>query len=687
MPLVLGPSVTGPEGLIIDPTSEDATNAQLNINDGASYVLLAHDYPEPDLDPIYASSADTEGDIPISVRPKNRVLSITVNIYGSTALDLDQKIGVLSQKVGKLNREGGTLKRTTPSGLVIVFDVLPESSMPSVTFDKTYQSRQKTTVSLRFTCKPYGRGPESSGQAFGPSTGDVSVVLSGITGDAPALARAVLTEGSSHDQWHCHWGVRSRYYDATASAALGFEAESCTLLGGATVVTVTGSSGGGTNNAVRQQTLLTDWLAMLSFQATGGGAYKSHVGDYEVFARLYRPSTNTGSVSVALEWAEGDFSKVTRNDAVTFAADERENDFTIARLGQVHLSKAKLGTQRWDGRIIALSTVTGDAVFADRVWLRPISEGAGEVTVSTLSPAPTSLLARDEFTAITAGTVLHARPAPLGGNWATSGSATDFTAADAPTASDETMARTTISDVSRRDAILGSTNYTDTEVQVDVKIPSGGFITSGGVRARYTDASHYVYFDISNGVPQVGQVNGFGTILVSKGPLTAAAATAWLTLRLIVYASGTGYAAVIARDTGATLWQTTFSSPDMAPAAALASGKPGFSDLNSSATAASRYYDNFRHYVPTPPEAALFSGRQAQIRYDGYIRQDSGGTVWGEKTVDGDYLLLPCAGREGRSTELQLRVSRNDPATGTDPALDSVSGTVYYTPRYRNVPT
>jgi hypothetical protein len=126
MPIVLSPTAAGAEGLIIDPTTEDATNVQLNINDGAAYVLLAHDYPEPDLDPIYASSADTEGDIPISVRPKNRVLSVTVNIYGSSALDLDQKIGVLSQKVGKLNREGGTFKRTTPSGLVIVFDVLPE---------------------------------------------------------------------------------------------------------------------------------------------------------------------------------------------------------------------------------------------------------------------------------------------------------------------------------------------------------------------------------------------------------------------------------------------------------------------------------------------------------------------------------------------------------------------------------
>jgi hypothetical protein len=160
------------------------------------------------------------------VRPKNRVVSITVNIYGSSALDLDQKIGVLSQKVGKLNREGGTFKRTTPSGLVIVFDVLPESSMPSVTFDKTYQSRQKTTVSLRFTCKPYGRGPESAGHC-------VRAVDRRLLG-RPLRdhgRRAGARAGSRHrgivegPVAYAHWGVRSRYYDATASAALGFEAE------------------------------------------------------------------------------------------------------------------------------------------------------------------------------------------------------------------------------------------------------------------------------------------------------------------------------------------------------------------------------------------------------------------------------------------------------------------------------
>jgi hypothetical protein len=684
MPIVLGPSVAAAEGLIIDPTSEDATNAQLNINDGASYVLLAHDYPEPDLDPIYASSADTEGDIPISVRPKNRVVSITVNIYGNSALDLDQKIGVLSQKVGKLNREGGTFKRTTPSGLVVVYDVLPESSMPSVTFDKTYQSRQKTTVSLRFTCKPYGRGPESAGQAFGASTGDVSVVLSGITGDVPALGRALITEGSSKNQGHCHWGVRSRYYDATASAALGFEAESCTLLGGSTVVTLTGASGGGTNNAVRQQTPLVDiWLAMLSFQASGG-AYKSHVGDYEVFARLYRPSTNTGTVSVALEWAEGDFSKVTRNDVVTFAADEREDDFTITRLGQVHLSKAKLGTQRWDGRIIAKSTVIADVVYADRVWLRPISESAGEVTVSPVSSTPSSVLARDEFTATTAGVALDTRTAPQGGTWATSGTGTgDFLFADAP-GIDETVSRATTSDTgSGRFAILGTTAYTDMQVGARIRFTSTAIGPTMAILARYVDSSNYIKLELvlSSSLFRIMTLVGgvAGTYSTTAPSLSV---DTYYRVSLAVYTSGVMIATLFS-DSGSTLASVTASGV----AVALASGKPGLLDKNGGVNACTRYYDNVSVTAPTSPDAALFSGQQAQIRHDGFIRQDATAATWGEETVDGDYLLLPCAGREGRSTELQLRVCRNDPDTSTDPALDSVSGTVYYTPRYRNVPT
>jgi hypothetical protein len=690
MPIVLSPSVAAAEGLIVDPTSEDATNAQLDINDGSGYVLLAHDYPEPDLDPIYASSADTEGDIPISVRPKNRVVSVTVNIYGSSALDLDQKIGVLSQKVGKLNREGGTFKRTTPSGLVIVFDVLPESSMPSVTFDKTYQSRQKTTVSLRFTCQPYGRGPESAGTAFGPLTGDFSVVLAGITGDVPALGRVAVTEGSSKDQWHAHWGVRSRYYDATATAALGFEAESCTLLGGATVVTLAGSSGGGTNNAVEQGTLTLDWQAMLSFQATGGGAYKSHIGDYEVMTRLHRPTSNTGAVSVALEWAEGDFTKVTRNDALVYAADEREGDFTIARLGQVHLSKAKKGTQRWDGRIIAKSTVLGDDLRVDRIWLRPISEGAGEVTTVTQVQTPTAFSARDEFDQ-TAG-ALGGKTAAVGGVYTARGTlgASDLTV----DATNHYVTRTALSDgIFLGRGVTLPVTMTDTIASLD---------TAAGVATFSFDSYHMLmarYVDEANFLGVTAAFSYTGGFLLSLDLFTTAgghvilgtaqqswAPGAWITLRLRVDSGGQVNVWWGPQGGRLTLAMTANHSA-LATGGVLASGLPGFRDARiDPAVARTRYYDNL-WAASFVRDAVLFSGRQAEIRSDGYTRQDSTGTVWGEKTVDGDYLLLPCAGREGRSTELQLRVCRNDPDTMTDPALDSVSGTVYYTPRYRNVPT
>jgi hypothetical protein len=64
------------------------------------------------------------------------------------------------------------------------------------------------------------------------------------------------------------------------------------------------------------------------------------------------------------------------------------------------------------------------------------------------------------------------------------------------------------------------------------------------------------------------------------------------------------------------------------------------------ALAPTRNFDNFLVTVP-PSDAVLFSGKQAEIRSDGYIRQDSGATTWGEKTVEGDYLTCHAPGARG----------------------------------------
>jgi hypothetical protein len=232
---------------------------------------------------------------------------------------------------------------------------------------------------------------------------------------------------------------------------------------------------------------------MLSLQDVGG-TYKSHIGDYEVEVRCSRPTSNTGSVSVALEWAEGDFSKITRNDAVVFAANEREGDFVIARLGQVHLSKAKKGTQRWDGRIIAKSTVTGDNLKLDRIRLVPISEGAGEVTGAIFLQAFTTASARDEFDQ-TAG-ALATKVLPVGGTWAGAGSATDLAVeATGHTATRTASADSTTDDTLGRYALAGTATFTDCIVQVDQKYTLASAYngwTVLGPLARYTDTNNWV---------------------------------------------------------------------------------------------------------------------------------------------------------------------------------------------------
>ena len=117
------------------------------------------------------------------------------------------------------------------------------------------------------------------------------------------------------------WAIRSRHYSSDPDNALFFQAESRTALGGAAIATGTApASGGGSNNVVRQGTLTPGWQARLSTQASGGGNHLEHIGVYEFWARVFMPTTNTGEVSVRLDWAEGDFLSFTPNNAVTFEA-------------------------------------------------------------------------------------------------------------------------------------------------------------------------------------------------------------------------------------------------------------------------------------------------------------------------------------------------------------------------------
>jgi hypothetical protein len=58
-------------GLQIDPTSEDAANVALDINDLTTICCSRRRWPDPELDAQYASSVDTDGDPLVDQRYRN----------------------------------------------------------------------------------------------------------------------------------------------------------------------------------------------------------------------------------------------------------------------------------------------------------------------------------------------------------------------------------------------------------------------------------------------------------------------------------------------------------------------------------------------------------------------------------------------------------------------------------------
>lgn len=141
----------------IDPQSEDAANVPLTIT-SLPYRLRDMDITPPDIEPLYASSVDTEGDPLVSVRHRNRHVVLTLMlIENATDAAVETAMGNLVKKLMKLHREGGTLKMTTPAGTTAVGDVVTVTTRP--TLDQLWPSRRiVTNLVLDFECRPYFRG-------------------------------------------------------------------------------------------------------------------------------------------------------------------------------------------------------------------------------------------------------------------------------------------------------------------------------------------------------------------------------------------------------------------------------------------------------------------------------------------------------------------------------------------------
>lgn len=516
-----------------------------------------------------------------------------------------------------------------------------------------------------------------------------------IPGDVPALGKLVIDNDSAGDWSFLMWGVQSRWYDSSADAALAYSAESRTPLG--TSATATGATGavGTAPNVIRNSDLIPSWLAVMSTQASGGN-HMRQIGSFRIWARTYRPTSNTGEVSIRLSWSEGDFRRFTSNDSVTYPVGDREGSFVLTDLGLVTLSKAAQGTQQWQGRIEARSTVVGDEIDIDQLWLMPAGEGYGEVRSLLQFESPTSVSARDEFNQ-SAGN-LAGKTAPVGGTWAGLGDADDFTVET----TGKTAQRSRNDDTtSPRIELLGTATFTDTAVQADVKMSAIGN-TNGdpviGVVARTTDASNYLMAGISNATPGTSSPNwrliveetlaGVSTILFNAHVPVPQTANTYFSIRLSVDAAGRWTVWLFPQGRAPSSPVARGVSATLATGGGLASGRVGLRDVwaNGGVGTCVRNYDNVLAFVPAP-DAAVFAGQSLELRHDRVLRENSAGTIWSQPSkYEGSYLLVPPSGREGRTVRFIVKPSRGDPDTGTDSAIDDISARLTVTPRGLEVP-
>jgi hypothetical protein len=444
-----------------------------------------------------------------------------------------------------------------------------------------------------------------------------------------------------------------------------------------TPTTRTGAHEGGTvTDHVIRGTLTTTPVAIC------GTGNQGHVGTFRVKARVWAAPVSdatAGDFHVRLSWKEGDGPL--RSNA--YVSPVQTGAWVEVDLGIVSIPEKTLGTQRWQGQIEAYSEDAGDTLDVDYLVLIPAGEGFGRARAPWVYDTVTAFSARDEFDQ-SAGN-LNTKALPVGGTWATSGSATDL----AVETTGKTAQRSAVGDAGTgRFAIASLAAFAAQTVQVDVKFTgtSGTPDFHAGVIARYTGATSWLraMVELDGGFTVDHNVAGSLTTLATLDVWPLPASSTWYTIRLTVLADGTWAVWFFTTEGVAGSPIATGYSSALATGGALDDGQVGFYDLGQAASGSvTRNYDNFVAAVPAA-QAVAFSGQSAEIRHDSAIREDSAGTYWGPvPSYRGSRFLLPPAGDEDRSSQIVVKARRNDVDVAADDQIaDSTTVAVTYTPRY-----
>lgn len=664
----------------------------LALNDATTFGLESLSMNPPAKKPEWISGADSNGAI-LGRDPlhENRVVEARIGIEPQATRDLVlAKIGLIVDKLQEcsLNENGLPLVWTPADASInaITFRCLM-GEITDLPID--WQSGWlglAPMFTVRLICLPFGEGVESAVWATMTTAPIATIEITDVLGDVAALARIVVTDSASQNRRYVALGMESRWYPTSSPPSLIVDSTAMVTSGYAGVTaTRSGAYSGGSNNVIGA-TLRTQ------VQAICGLGNLTHIGQFRPMLRFYASAT-TMAVRLTYQTLDGPFRSLAYKVPVVAGLN-------CVDLGLVTLPEATSGAQRWTGRIEAYSTATGGETFqADVVLLMP-AERYGRAR-APYSYETGVLVAYDDFTGMTAGAALNAQVSDSGQTWVTSGAGTDYTAADAPAAADETVKRATVSDAGARFAVLGATSYAATEVSVTLMhFTSVGYgaaaLIEMGVIARWVDASNYLRFTlratIGPGRPTwelvvTKVVAGAATQIVSAPFVGSLGGGQRYQLRLTAHASG-GAVATLLTAAGVPITSLNATDAVLATGGALASGKPGLYDINTTTMTGNRYYDSHAVAVPPAEPIACYSGQSITFSSDSVLREDATGTYAGKPPEDvGGRFYLPQAGGAGRKSRVAVIARRGDIETSADDYIaDSTTVQVYATPRYLAIP-
>lgn len=651
----------------------------IDISTGADgFSLKTISVPPAPRKRITASSQDTEGSISVESQYEDRQIAVTTRATSEvTRAAWYTKLDKLQAKLARMNKEGGVLQRTLVGGLTPGYYDLSDGEVDIDWDSVRYVKLMDQELTLSLTARPFVRTAEIACADHVETTLPVLIFTEAdLKGDVDAIGRLVI-DADQGDQWWAIWGERSRYYSSATSAALFYECEALTAVNGSTVQARAGASGG---NTIRSPALVNGG------QLPVFSASWTHVGKYRIIVRAYQDSAlSSGLISSQLVWGFGDLAAY-RSSPLRFMS--KYNAYILLDFGTVDIPPAPLGTQTWQLQMMCQSYFTGDKIDFDYMFLVPVLEGWGEASaVARSSPlSNTNYIARDEFNAGGGGS-LSGKTADVGGVWAGAGDATDFTY----DSTNHYITRNEVSDAnfqSGRVGISGMAAAADQNVSV-VLSQLGSGPAWGGVVSRYVDINNYMAVVVSPSGTQTLLIRIFirvaGTVVYDMPFEVAKGQSAPYSISLATYTSGGWIVTILGN--GRWMYLKVGSDVNLATGGALASGKAGIYDVNTTATVAgNRVYDNFLVSVPVA-DAAIFATRSLQISDKGAHRLPaSGGTVWSPVSdYIGDNLRIPVAGTEDRITQFIVKACRSQPDQG-DPNIDDISARLYYTARWLQHP-